>query len=141
MKELPGDVFVTGQLSAEHVRALAEQGVQSFISNRPDGEAPGMAMSDELEAVAKEAGAAFAYLPMSGALTPDLLAQNAESFAGLPRPIVAYCASGMRSAALWGFAHVEALGVDPVMQALKQAGYPLPQLRPQLQAWAERSEA
>jgi len=32
MRELPGDVFVTGQLLAAQMQALAEQGVMTFIN-------------------------------------------------------------------------------------------------------------
>ena len=134
MRELPGDVFVTGQLTAEHIRLLAGQGVQSFINNRPASEAPGQPESDDLAETAAEVGSAYAWLPMQGYLTPELLAQNDELFETLPRPIVAFCASGTRSAALWAFAHARALGVDGVMKALDEADFPLPQLRPQLAA-------
>jgi len=46
----------------------------------------------------------------------------------------AFCASGMRSAALWAFAHVEKLGVDGVMDAISTAGYNLEQIRGPLEA-------
>ena len=49
MKELPGDVFVAGQLLAAQMQALAEQGVMSFINNRPDMEGPMQPLSEELE--------------------------------------------------------------------------------------------
>ena len=52
----------------------------------------------------------------------------------LPRPIVIFCASGMRSAALWGFAHAEQMGVDVVMAAISGAGYNLEQIRAPLEA-------
>ena len=54
MKELPGDVFVTGQLLAAQMQALAEQGVMSFINNRPDMEGPMQPLSEELEKTAQE---------------------------------------------------------------------------------------
>jgi len=34
MYELPGDVFVTGQLLSAQMEALAEQGVMGFINRR-----------------------------------------------------------------------------------------------------------
>jgi len=39
MKELPGDVFVTGQIDLMSLTALVEQGTMSFINNRPNNEA------------------------------------------------------------------------------------------------------
>ena len=134
MKELPGDVFVAGQLSAEHIRLLSEQGVRAFINNRPEGEGLGQPASSVLEDAAKASGAEYAFVPVQGMLTPDVLAGSDAAFADLPRPIVAFCASGMRSAALWAFSHADSLGTDTVMDALSGAGFPLEQLRPQIEA-------
>ncbi len=129
MKELPGDVFVTGQILATQMQALVEQGVMGFINNRPDMEAPIQPLSEELEAAAQNIGIDYHHIPMSGGLSPGLIEASVTAFNTMPRPIVAFCASGMRSAALWGFAHVEQLGVDAVMEALQSAGFNLEQIR------------
>lgn len=129
MKELPGDVFVAGQLLAAQMQALAEQGVMTFINNRPDMEGPMQPLSEELEKLAQELGVDYQYIPMAGGLTPGLIEASETAFANLPRPIVAFCASGMRSAALWAFAHVRSMGVDTVMKAMSDAGYNLEQIR------------
>lgn len=134
MKELPGDVFVTGQLLAVQLQALAEQGVMSFINNRPDMEGPMQPLSEELEKTAQELGVDYHHIPMAGGLTPGLLEASQTAFDNLPRPIVAFCASGMRSAALWAFAHVDKLGVDGVMNGVSAAGYNLEQIRGPLEA-------
>lgn len=133
MKELPGDVFVTGQLLPAQMQALAEQGVMTFLNNRPDMEAPLQPRSEEFEALANELGVDYHYIPMSGAITPGLLDASATAFSEMPRPIVAFCASGTRSAALWAFSHVKVLGVEVVMTAMTEAGYPLEQIRAALQ--------
>jgi len=127
MKELPGDVFVAGQLLAAQMQALAEQGVMTFINNRPD--MPMQPLSEELEKLALELGVDYQYIPMAGGLTPGLIEASETAFENLPRPIVAFCASGMRSAALWAFAHVKTMGVDVVMKAMSEAGYNLGQIR------------
>jgi len=134
MKELPGDVFVTGQLLAVQMQALAEQGVMTFINNRPDMEAPMQPLSEDLEKLAQELGVDYHHIPMAGALTPGLIEASETVYKDMPRPIVAFCASGMRSAALWAFAHVETLGVDGVMEAVSGAGYNLEQIRGGLEA-------
>ena len=138
MKELPGDVFVAGQLLAAQMQALAEQGVMSFINNRPDMEGPIQPLSEDLEKIAQELGVDYAYIPMAGGLTPGLIDATQTAFDNLPRPIVAFCASGMRSAALWAFAHVDNLGVEGVMEALSAAGYNLEQIRGPLEARATK---
>ena len=120
MKELPGDVFVTGQLLPAQMQALAEQGVMGFINNRPDMEAPVQPLSEELEATAQTLGVDYHHIPMAGGLQPGTIEASVTAFNNMPRPIVAFCASGMRSAALWAFAHVDTLGVDGVMDAIRR---------------------
>jgi len=139
MRELPGDVFVTGQLMPAQLQALAEQGVMSFINNRPDQEAPLQPMSDELEQAAMAASLDYFHIPMAGGLTPGLIEASLEAYETAPRPIVTFCASGMRSAALWGFAHVDRMGVDAAMDALAAAGYDLERIRRPLTDFAGRS--
>ncbi|WP_409433998.1 TIGR01244 family sulfur transferase [Litorimonas sp. RW-G-Af-16] len=129
MRELPGDVFVTGQLLPAQLQALAEQGVMGFINNRPDMEAPLQPTSDELEQAAHAVTTDYYHIPMAGGITPGIIQASKTAYATMPRPIVAWCASGMRSAVLWGFAHVDKLGVDGVMASLTDAGFNLEQIR------------
>ena len=135
MKELPGDVFVTGQLLAAQMQALAEQGVMSFVNNRPNMEGPMQPLSEDLEKIAQELGVDYHHIPMAEGLTPGLIEASATAYKELPRPIVAFCASGMRSAALWAFAHVDKMGVDGVLEAISAAGYNLEQIRGPLQSY------
>ena len=136
MKELPGDVFVTGQLLGAQMQALSEQGVMGFINNRPDMEAPLQPCAEELEQAAQSLEVDYYHIPMSGGLSPALIEASVTAYKNTPRPIVAFCASGMRSAALWAFAHVKQLGVDTVMEALAEAGFNLEQIRVPLTQYA-----
>ena len=132
MKELPGDVFVTGQLLPAQMQALAEQGVMGFINNRPDMEAPIQPLSEELEATAHAIGVDYYHIPMAGGLHAGTIEASVTAYEEMPRPIVAFCASGGRSAALWAFAHVNKMGVDGVLEALKTVGLELEPIRPPL---------
>ena len=140
MRELPGDVFVTGQLMPAQLQALAEQGVMSFINNRPDQEAPLQPTSDDMEQAAMAMSLDYFHIPMAGNLTPGLIEASLTAYQNAPRPIVAFCASGTRSAALLAFAHVDQLGVDSVMAALTGAGYSLEQLRQPLTDFSKRDQ-
>ena len=133
MKALPDDVFVTGQITPEQLEALAGQGIKSLILNRPDMEGPMQPTSAEIAAGAQALGIECVYIPMAGGLSLELIEASNVAYKDLPRPIVAACASGTRSAALWGFAHVEALGIDGVMSAMQAAGYNLEQIRSPLE--------
>jgi len=139
MKELPGDVFVGGQIDIVTLTALSEQGVMSFINNRPDNEGHMQPSSESLAAAAAELGVDYVHIPMAGGITDHTLESSIKAYSELPRPIVAFCASGMRSAVLWGFAHVEELGVDGVMKAISEAGYNLEQIRGPLTEFASKS--
>ena len=88
MKELPGDVFVAGQLLAAQMQALAEQGVMSFINNRPDMEGPMQPLSEDLEKIAQELGVDYAYIPMAGGLTPGLIEATPVSYTHLTLPTI-----------------------------------------------------
>lgn len=136
MKELPGDVFLTGQIQTIDLQSLAEQGIMSFINNRPDMETPMQPLSEDMEATAQFAAVDYHHIPMSGELTPGLIKAARTAYANLPRPIVAFCASGTRSAALWCFAHVDSLGVDGVLDAVLDVGYDLEQIRSPLTSFS-----
>lgn len=96
--------------------------------------------SAELESFADSLGVEYRYIPMSAGLSPELIEASVSAFNDLPRPIVAFCASGMRSSALWAFAHVEKMGVDSVMAALKSAGFNLEQIRHPLTEFLKNSQ-
>lgn len=141
MRELPGDVFVSGQLMPAQLQALAEQGVMSFINNRPDQETPLQPLSDEMEKAAMEVSLDYFHIPMAGGISPGLIEASITAYENAPRPIVAFCGSGMRSAALWAFAHVDKMGVDGVMEAVSSVGFQLEQLRAPLTQFADRAES
>ena len=133
MKELPGGVYVSGQISFAQLEAIAARGVKSIIVNRPDMEVPAELQYKVMETAAKAAGLKCLYVPMASGLTMELLEASEAAYRDLERPILAVCASGTRSAALWGFAHVQALGIDGVMSAMQAAGYNLEQIRSPLE--------
>jgi len=66
MKELPGDVFVTGQILPAQLQALSEQGVMAFINNRPDMEAPLQPLSGDMSDAAQQAQVDYVHIPMAG---------------------------------------------------------------------------
>jgi len=140
MKELPGDVFIAGQILPLQMEALAEQGIMTFINNRPDMEAPLQPLSDLLSDTAQKLGVDYHHIPMAGGLTPGLIAASVTAYNAMPRPIFAFCASGMRSAALWCFAHVKQLGVDSVLSAVADIGFNLEQLRTPLQGFVAQED-
>jgi uncharacterized protein (TIGR01244 family) len=101
-------VYVTAQLRPEDLPALAEAGVRSVINNRPDGEGgAGQPASARLEAAARAAGLEYRYVPVPPAGHTDADARRmSEAVSALPRPVLAFCRTGRRSAALYRMAKV-----------------------------------
>lgn len=100
---LSDDVAVAPQLRPEDMAAVAAAGFKSVIINRPDFEGgQEQPTSADVAAAAEAAGLRCAYLPVvSGAMTQDDVARFAELLDTLPRPLLAYCRSGTRSAILY----------------------------------------
>ena len=111
MSELPiravsPDVCVAAQLSPEAMAELARAGFRSVINNRPDFEhGPDQPTNAAIEAAAKAAGLEYRFLPVSGGYqSPQEIAAFATLLGELPRPILAFCRSGARSARLFAAA-------------------------------------
>lgn len=94
---------ITPQLSAQDMEAAAANGYRSIINNRPDFEGgPGQPRSAELEAAARAAGLQYRHLPVPPSGHSDADARRmAELVDNLPKPVLAFCRSGRRSAALY----------------------------------------
>jgi sulfide:quinone oxidoreductase len=132
-KYIEPDFAVDGQISAGDVAKLAELGFKSIINNRPDDEIPFQPKSSDIETAAHESGLEFAHIPMSGNVSPDIISQTQEVLKTLSKPILAYCGSGTRSCAIWCFANVGDRGIDEVLDAARNAGYNLEQIRGMLE--------
>ena len=111
MSELPiravsPDVCVAAQLSPDSMAELARAGFRSVINNRPDFEhGPDQPTNAAIEAAARTAGLEYRFLPVSGGYqSPQEIAAFAALLAELPRPILAFCRSGARSARLFAAA-------------------------------------
>jgi uncharacterized protein (TIGR01244 family) len=127
VRPLTETVFVSSQIALEDVAALAADGFKTFVSHRPDGEAPGQPTHAELDAAAQAVGARFVALPFRGYPSDAVVAGTAqilgESGDG---KVLMFCAAGMRSAAAFALAASAAGGDAEEIRALTAAaGYDL----------------
>lgn len=97
------DVCVAPQLTPQAMAEAVRAGFKSVINNRPDyEEGPEQPTNASIEAAAREAGLAYAFLPVQGGYqSPQEIAAFAELLESLPRPILAFCRSGARSTRLF----------------------------------------
>lgn len=102
MRKLDDTTFVSGQIAAADVAALAGLGIRTLVNNRPDGEEPGQPRSLEIEAAARAAGLGYRWIPVAHGLSTAQAAAMAEALEAGPALI--FCRSGTRSTYLWALA-------------------------------------
>lgn len=139
MKRLTDKVDVGGQISVDDIAGLSERGIRTIINNRPDHEGPFQVESDVLAAEAAKHDIAYFHIPMSGGVSPDMIAASIEAYSTAEGKVAAFCKSGTRSTALWCFAHVTDIGINAVLSTAQSAGYNLGQLQAPLNAYLEQS--
>ena len=134
---------VTGAPRAEDVAAAAALGFKAIVSNLPDGES-GLHLSSTAEArLAAEAGLAFRHIPAtkSEVFTDRVVQGMDQALRELEGPVLAHCASGLRSALAWAAAAARYQSADCVLAVLSSAGFDLAAARGQLQAQGVRPHA
>ena len=131
MHPIEPEVWVASQIAPADLPGLAAAGVRTIVCNRPDGEERGQPAAADVAAAAAAAGIAFVDAPFTGGFGADEVAAMLGALAA--PPVVAYCKSGMRSAALWAAARASA-GGDPValIAAARATGHELGMLAPLL---------
>jgi sulfide:quinone oxidoreductase len=123
-KPLSPDLSVSPQVAPGDLQALAAMGIRSVICNRPDGEAGDQPTFEEIEAAARAAGIEARYLPIVQGMVSDAeAAAFGRLMRDLPKPALAYCRSGMRSATLWALSEAGARPLPAILAAAKAAGY------------------
>ncbi|MEE4014196.1 TIGR01244 family sulfur transferase [Roseibium sp. FZY0029] len=124
MKAINSQISVAPQVKPEDMADFAQQGFRSVICNRPDGEGADQPSFEEIEAAAQKLGLEARYLPIVAGKVGD---EDAEEFGrlmeSLPKPILAYCRTGTRSATLWSLSQAEKLPLSDILSKTKAAGY------------------
>ena len=102
LRAIAADICVAPQLTPAAMAEAARAGFRSVVNNRPDNEhGPGQPINAEIQAAALAAGLEYRFLPVDGGYqSPDEIAQMAQLLAELPRPVLAFCRTGTRSARL-----------------------------------------
>lgn len=125
IKTITEHLSVAEQIQPSQIAELAAAGFKSIICNRPDGEGADQPVFAEIEAEAKVAGLAAVYQPVVSGKVSD---EDASSFRALmdvlPKPTIAYCRTGTRSATLWSLAEgARGLPLPEILSATKAAGF------------------
>lgn len=121
------DLAVAPQIRPDDIPAVASAGFRSILCNRPGGEAPDQPNFREIERLAGEGGLVARHLPVtSGRITDADVAAFAATADALPKPTLAYCGTGTRSATLWSLAEARrGRAVAEILAATTAAGFDL----------------
>lgn len=126
IKKLTVELAVSQQIAASDVRAIAQAGFRAVICNRPDGEGVDQPNFSEIQAAAREQGIEAHYLPIeSGKVGDTDAARFGEMMRALPKPVLAYCRSGMRAATLWAMSEASRRPLPDIIGTGKAAGHDL----------------
>ena len=126
---------VTGALQPEDFAEVAKAGFKSILSNLPDGESERHPSSTQEQELAAQAGLDFRHVP---AVKADVLSDRVvegvtQALSELEGPVLAHCASGLRSAVAWAAAASRTEPVEEVLATLEKAGFNLAALRDELE--------
>ncbi|WNC94873.1 TIGR01244 family sulfur transferase [Paraburkholderia sp. FT54] len=126
IKKLTAELAVSQQIAASDVRAIAQAGFRAVICNRPDGEGADQPNFSEIEAAARDQGIEAHYLPIESGKVGDAdAARFGELMRALPKPVLAYCRTGMRAATLWALSEAPRGTLPDIVAAASAAGYDL----------------
>lgn len=124
LRHLAPGLSVSEQIVPADLATLKEAGFRAIICNRPDGEGNDQPLFAEIERAAQAAGIAAYYLPAeSGKVTDEQGAAFGELLAGLPKPVLAYCRTGMRSTTMWALSQAGNQSLPQIVEAAQKAGY------------------
>jgi len=117
---------VSPQISVTDLEFLSENGFGKIICNRPDFEVPPSFQSNVIKKVATEIGLSFEYHPLT---FENMNAENIEKQLTFinesERPVLAYCTSGTRCAAIWALGQIGKMSKDEILKTTLESGYNL----------------
>jgi sulfide:quinone oxidoreductase len=126
IRKLTAELAVSQQIAASDMRAIAQAGFRAVICNRPDGEGADQPNFSEIEAAARDQGIEAHYLPIESGKVGDAdAARFGELMRALPKPVLAYCRTGMRAATLWALSEAPRGTLPDIVAAASAAGYDL----------------
>ena len=126
--ELTHDLKLAEQICPDEIPAIAALGIRSIICTRFDGEAEGQPEFASIERAAAAYGIKAVYLPVNPSSQPIPDEEGAafgEVLASLPKPTLAYCRTGARSALLWALSEAPRRPFKEIVLAAMGAGFDL----------------
>lgn len=124
IRHLASGLSVSEQIFPNHLNELKNSGFRAIICNRPDGEGSDQPLFAEIKHVAQTMGIEAHYLPAeSGKVTDEQGVAFGKLLESLPKPVLAYCRSGMRSTTMWALSQADRQPLPQIVETAKKAGF------------------
>lgn len=124
IKPISETLSLSEQLQLSDIATVAEQGYRSIICNRPDGEGVDQPTFDEIKKTAESLGMDVRYQPVvPGQINDKDVASFSQIMRELPKPTLAFCRTGTRSATLWSLSQANNLPISDILSVSQAAGY------------------
>ena len=125
MREVTKHYFVSPQIESTDVKSLKDQGFESIVCNRPDGEEPNQPDFKSIEKECLKSGIKFYNYPLSpGDLNLERVLET-KAIIEEDKKTLAYCRTGTRCITLWACAEVARKEVKEILKTSENAGYDL----------------
>ena len=117
---------VSPQISLTDVEILSEKGFEKIICNRPDSEVHPNIQSSLIEKVATDIGISFEYHPLTFEnMNGENIVKQMTFINESKRPVLAYCTSGTRCAAIWALGQMGKMSKSEILKTTRESGYNL----------------
>lgn len=126
IRQLTPELSVSPQIQAMDVVKLKAAGFRAIICNRADGEGSDQPLFNDIELAAQQAGLEAHYLPAeSGKVTDEQGRAFGKLLSCLPKPVFAYCLTGMRSTTMWTLSEFDRQPLPQNLETAQKAGFDL----------------
>jgi sulfide:quinone oxidoreductase len=126
IRPLTGELSVSPQITAADLQAVLDAGFKAVVCNRPDSEGADQPNFGEIERAAQALGLQARYLPaVSGKVSDEQGADFGALMAELPKPVLAYCRTGMRSTTMWALSQAGQMPLPQIIERSSKAGFDL----------------
>lgn len=124
IKQLTSELSVSPQIAVSDLTGVKAAGFRSVVCHRPDGEGVDQPLFREIAKAARAEGLEVRHQPIvSGKMSDaDAIAFDAL-FRELPKPVLAFCRTGTRSASLWSLTEAARRPLPDILTTTKAAGY------------------
>jgi sulfide:quinone oxidoreductase len=124
IRHLAPGLSISEQIFPNQLAELKEAGFRTIICNRPDGEGSDQPLFAEIKRAAQAVGIEAHYLPAeSGKVTDEQGIAFGKFLETLPKPVLAYCRSGMRSTTMWALSQAGQQPLPHIVETAKKAGF------------------